>query len=60
MNCYLLAWHIGKPKQLTNKEKTVEVAKNLFRGVVLSTFADKYMDPYIRCTTNRELWDTLD
>jgi hypothetical protein len=37
-----------------------DVADNLFRGTVIGTLANKYVDSYLTCTSVKELWDALD
>jgi hypothetical protein len=37
-----------------------DVAANLFRGTVIGSLANKYVDSYLTCTTAKELWDALD
>jgi hypothetical protein len=33
----------------------IDVAKNLFRGAMVSVPADKYIDSFITCTTHKQL-----
>jgi hypothetical protein len=37
-----------------------DVADNLFRGTVIGALANKYVDSYLTCTSEKELWDALD
>jgi hypothetical protein len=51
----------GKHEQFTPKEERVfDVADNLFRGIMISALANKYVDLYITCTSAKQLWDALD
>jgi hypothetical protein len=46
INCYHAAQ--GKPKQLTPEEdRMFDVIDNLFRGVVIDTLANNYVDSYL-------------
>jgi hypothetical protein len=59
MNCYHAVQ--GKPKQFTpEEERMFDVADNLFRGVVIGAFTNKYVYSYLTCTSVKELWDALD
>jgi hypothetical protein len=50
MNCYHVAQ--GKPEQFTpEEERAFDAVDNLFRGVVISALAKKYVDYYITCTS---------
>jgi hypothetical protein len=51
----------GKPEQfILEEEIAFKVADNLFRGAMISTLADKYVDSYVTCTTAKQLWYALD
>jgi hypothetical protein len=59
MNCYHATQ--GKHEQFTpNEERMFNVADNLFRGTVIASLANKYVDSYLTCTSAKELWDALD
>ena len=59
MNCYHAAQ--GKPEQfISEEEEKLKVADNLFRGAMISALHSKYEDSYLRYTSGKELWDTLD
>ena len=59
MNCYYAVQ--GKPEQFTPEEERASVvADNLFRGAVISSLADKYVDSYLPFKIAKELWDALD
>jgi hypothetical protein len=50
-----------KPKHFTPEgERVFDVVDNLFRGAVISTLANKYVDSYITCTSVKQSWDVLD
>jgi hypothetical protein len=54
MNCYHAAQ--GKLEQFTpEEERMLDVANNLFRGTVIGTLANKYVDSYLTCTSTKEL-----
>jgi hypothetical protein len=54
MNCYHTAK--GKPEQFTpEEERMFDVVDNLFRGTVIGTLANKYVDSYLTCTSAKEL-----
>jgi hypothetical protein len=36
------------------------VDDNLFRGIVISALADKYVDSYVTFTVSKLLWNALD
>jgi hypothetical protein len=56
-----LSRRIGKPEQFTLEEERVfDVADKLFRGAVIDTLTNKYVDSYLMCTSAKELWDALD
>jgi hypothetical protein len=59
----LLCYHVaqGKPEQFTHEdERAFDATDNLFRGAMISTLANKYVDSYITCTSAKQLWDALD
>jgi hypothetical protein len=59
MNCYHAAQ--GKPEQFTpEEERMFDIADNLFRGTVIGSLANKYVDSYLTYTSAKELWDALD
>jgi hypothetical protein len=46
INCYHVTQ--GKPKQLTpEEERMFDVTDKLFRGTVIDTLANKYVDSYL-------------
>jgi hypothetical protein len=50
-----------KPEQLTSEEEQAfTVANNLFRGTVISVFAENLVDFYLTATSGKELWDVLE
>jgi hypothetical protein len=59
MNCYHATQ--GNPEQFTPEEERVfDVVDNLFRGAMIGSLANKYVDSYLACTSVKELWDALD
>jgi hypothetical protein len=59
MSCFHAAQ--GKLESFTPEgERAFKVVDNLFRDIVISDLADKYVDSYITCTSTKQLWDTLD
>jgi hypothetical protein len=51
----------GKPEQLTSEEEQAfTVANNLFRGTMISVFAENLVDFYLTATSGKELWDVLE
>jgi len=51
----------GKPKQFTLEEGSAfDASDNLFRGCLISILAENLVDTYIRFTTGKDMWDTLE
>ena len=56
-------WHITEGPYLgpctLDEEKAFKTADSLFRGVVISVLGENIVDTYLRLTSGKEIWDTL-
>jgi hypothetical protein len=55
-NNELLSHAQWKPKQFTpEEERMFDVADNLFRGAVIGSLGNKYVDFYLTCTSAKKI-----
>ena len=56
-------WHITEGPSLgprtLDEEKAFKTADSLFRGAVISVLGENIVDTYLRLTSGKEIWDTL-
>ena len=51
----------GKPDQFTPEEGSAfDASDNFFWGCIISVLAENLVDSFIRLTTDKDMWDTLE